>query len=289
MNKIIMIFAIALTIGACSNTPEEVRTESGFKVDFLSDVEGPVAKVGDFVSFQYAVSNGESVVFDSREVGSTPQTTIPPTTNAKLNTSGVIEALKLCSKGDSVTVYYPVDSMATPPSGFEGKPFIIYTIKVEDVQDAAVYEAEQKALEEASREVYLTKKTFLDETMEAYKAGQLDGELVKLPSGLQIMIHEAGTEAKPEAGQTIFANYIGVLKSDGSEFDNSFMRGEPLQFPLGRGGVIAGWDEGFAQLGKGAKATLFIPSNLGYGERGYPPQIPENADLVFYVELVDFQ
>ncbi|MBR9923036.1 MAG: hypothetical protein GYB31_19590 [Bacteroidetes bacterium] len=294
MNKILMLFAIALSFAACSSNTSgaggtEAQTESGFKVVFHEDAEGTAGKTGDFVSFQYEVSNGDTTLFDSREVGNTPQTTIPETSDSRVNTSAVLEALKLASKGDSLSVYYPLDSMASRPQGFEGKEFLIYRLKIEDVLDAETYEAEQREKEEASRAVYLAKKSFLDETLEAYKEGDLDGEIVEHPSGLKMIVHEAGNGEKPEGGQMINANYLGVLMEDGSEFDNSFQKGEAFEFPLGRGGVIQGWDIGFAELSKGAKATFFIPAELGYGERGYPPVIPANADLVFYVELNDFK
>jgi FKBP-type peptidyl-prolyl cis-trans isomerase len=76
-----------------------------------------------------------------------------------------------------------------------------------------------------------------------------------------------------------------MLDADGSMFDNSFSRGAPIDVNLGQGMVIKGWDEGIALLKKGTKATLYIPSALGYGPTGQPPVIPENADLIFYVEV----
>ena len=81
-------------------------------------------------------------------------------------------------------------------------------------------------------------------------------------------------------------HYSGYLQ-DGSMFDSSVERGQPLDFPLGQGKVIKGWDEGIALLKVGEKARLIIPQELGYGERGYPPIIPAKATLIFDVELVD--
>ena len=75
------------------------------------------------------------------------------------------------------------------------------------------------------------------------------------------------------------------MLKDGNIFDQSYERGQPIDFPLGVGQVIKGWDEGIGLLKPGGKATLIIPASLGYGEAGSPPVIPENAELVFYVEL----
>ena len=86
------------------------------------------------------------------------------------------------------------------------------------------------------------------------------------------------------AGKKVSVHYVGKLL-DGTEFDNSVKRGEPIEFVLGQGQVIPGWDEGIAMMKEGEKAVLLIPSKLAYGERGNQA-IPPCAPLVFDVELV---
>lgn len=105
------------------------------------------------------------------------------------------------------------------------------------------------------------------------------------PSGLRFQIIQKGTGAKAEAGKTVAVHYKGMLPN-GSEFDNSYKRGEPIEFPLGMGNVIAGWDEGIQLLSVGDKARFVIPSDLGYGARGAGGVIPPNSTLVFDVELM---
>ncbi|MAC86178.1 MAG: hypothetical protein CMC94_04450 [Flavobacteriales bacterium] len=87
-------------------------------------------------------------------------------------------------------------------------------------------------------------------------------------------------------GKTVSVHYTGRLM-DGTVFDSSVERGEPIDFKLGAGMVIKGWDEGIALLKVGGKATFIIPFHLAYGERGHPPVIPAKATLEFDVELVD--
>lgn len=108
---------------------------------------------------------------------------------------------------------------------------------------------------------------------------------MKTTSGLEYIEVEAGTGAQAEAGKTVAVHYTGKFQ-DGKVFDSSVSRGEPIEFLLGRGKVIKGWDEGIALMKVGGKAQLIIPPDLGYGERGAGGVIPPNATLVFDVELV---
>lgn len=107
-------------------------------------------------------------------------------------------------------------------------------------------------------------------------------------SGLKYIKSETTEGAKPQKANTVSVHYTGKLL-DGSVFDSSVQRGTPLDFTLGVGQVISGWDEGIALLNKGEKATLYIPSDLAYGARGAGGVIPPHADLIFDVELVDFK
>lgn len=104
-------------------------------------------------------------------------------------------------------------------------------------------------------------------------------------NGLQYIEIEPGTGEQAKAGDIVSVHYVGTLE-DGTEFDNSLNRGEPIEFALGKGMVIPGWDEGVALMKVGGKATLIIPPELAYGSRGAGGVIPPNATLTFDVELV---
>ncbi|WP_291423026.1 FKBP-type peptidyl-prolyl cis-trans isomerase [Deinococcus sp.] len=95
-----------------------------------------------------------------------------------------------------------------------------------------------------------------------------------------------GSGAPAQAGKMVSVHYTGTLEN-GQKFDSSHDRGAPIQFPLGVGYVIPGWDQGIAQMRVGDKAKLTIPGALGYGEQGIPGVIPPNATLIFDVELVE--
>ena len=110
----------------------------------------------------------------------------------------------------------------------------------------------------------------------------------KTDSGLYYKIIQKGEGVKPTAGQTVSVHYKGMLP-EGSTFDSSYDRGTPIDFPVGMGHVIAGWDEGIMLLNKGDKARFVIPSDLGYGAQGAGGVIPPNATLIFDVELMDIK
>jgi len=118
---------------------------------------------------------------------------------------------------------------------------------------------------------------------------QTTGKTMTTSSGLQITDTQVGTGAQPQTGQTAVVHYTGWLYVNGTKgkkFDSSVDRNEPFEFPVGRGRVIKGWDEGVATMKVGGKRTLIIPPDLGYGARGAGGVIPPNATLMFDVELL---
>ncbi len=122
----------------------------------------------------------------------------------------------------------------------------------------------------------------LEEGNEFLAANKEKEGVVETESGLQYIIEEEGTGIAPAMTDTVEVNYEGRLL-DGTVFDSSYERGETTTFPLNR--VIKGWSEGLTYIKEGGKIRLFIPAELGYGERGTGP-IPANSTLIFDVELI---
>jgi peptidyl-prolyl cis-trans isomerase A (cyclophilin A) len=141
---------------------------------------------------------------------------------------------------------------------------------------SSVFTTARSAAEEAARAA----QEAADAAIADLKAGA-----EKTASGLMYIIHEDGNGPKPAAGQNVKVHYELKL-ADGVVVDSSYSRGTPLEIPIGVGRVIPGWDEGIQLLNEGAKATLIVPSELGYGPSGAGGVIPPNATLIFKVELV---
>ncbi|WP_417444195.1 peptidylprolyl isomerase [Joostella sp.] len=130
-------------------------------------------------------------------------------------------------------------------------------------------------------------KRLAEEKANAEKAlEKLAAGFDKTESGLRYKLIQKGNGPKAEKGKTVSVHYKGQLEN-GQVFDSSYQRNQPIDFTLGAGQVIAGWDEGISLLQVGDKARFVIPAHLGYGSRGAGGVIPPNATLIFDVELVN--
>lgn len=203
------------------------------------------------------------------------------------NSSPFSEILLDASVGDSIHIYLGKNQGAQG-SGFDS---LIYKVGFFEMADEAEYQSKLKAEQEAKAKLIeaskAVEKEIASKVSDYYakiKSGAMSNDIQKTDSGLKYIIHEKGTGDLPELGNRVSVNYYGVLSRTGEEFDNSWKRGQPFSFPLGQGRVIKGWDEGVALLPKGSKATLIIPSDLGYGESG-SGKIQPGDELIFYIEV----
>lgn len=121
-----------------------------------------------------------------------------------------------------------------------------------------------------------------------YRKQGTNNKIIMDNGQLKIEVLQAGTGRGAKNTDTLVVNYTGTLL-DGTKFDSSLDRGEPISFVLGAGRVIAGWDQGLLRMKVGEKRKLTIAPELAYGEAGYPSVIPPNATLIFEVELVEIK
>jgi len=116
---------------------------------------------------------------------------------------------------------------------------------------------------------------------------EVDPHLGPEPTDLEVTDLSVGEGAEAQAGSTVSVHYVGIAHSTGEEFDASYNRGEPLQFRLGVGQVISGWDNGVQGMKVGGRRRLVIPPHQAYGDRGAGGVIGPGETLIFVVDLVD--
>lgn len=188
-------------------------------------------------------------------------------------------------KGDDV-----IDAIANVEKGAQDKPktdIVLEKVSIFSKGDEYKGYDAAKTFTEGKGKIAANNKAMAEKAeAEAKKAlEELKAGMQVTESGLYYKITKKTEGKAAKAGDNVQVHYAGKL-TNGTEFDSSFKRNEPLEFPVGTGRVIKGWDEGILLLKEGETATLLIPPAMGYGERGAGGVIPPNAWLIFDVELV---
>lgn len=296
MKNLFFLLGGILLLGACTNDADLI-TEHGYRYIMHTDAPGENVKPQQAAEFYFLMMKGDSVVLNSRDQNPEPQTFLVPEPSQEDNGPAniIIDALKLMSVGDSMSIFLALDTLEQRPPGFGPEDELRYDISLTNVMDAAEYqqrEQQRNAEMQAQLQNYQGRgEGVADSTstiLAEYKRNPTKAGFTKTSTGLMYKILEAGEGPQPSAGDPVLVSYYGVLISDGTMFDNSFKNGRPIDFPLGQGAVIPGWDEGIGLLKQGSRAVLAIPSDLAYGPTARGP-IPANADLMFYVQLEGVQ
>jgi FKBP-type peptidyl-prolyl cis-trans isomerase FkpA len=311
------VLSFASLLAACNkggDTADFAKTKSGVEYKIFKNVGGKYEsrevaggedatykeRLGKIlaVHMEYRTS-GDSVLMKSRE----RQFGLPvrvPLEELKLK-GAEQEAFALLQPGDSGVFRFNADSLymrnahQPAPANLKKKGnYITLLVKADKLQsrEEATRDAQadqQKMMAEQQRKMraYAEVQDKKDDTVLQDYAKKNNLTVQKTPSGVYYVITTPGSGPKAQPGQTVSVQYKGSLL-DGKEFDSSAKHGgKPIDFPLGRGQVIPGWDEAIALLNKGSKATFLIPSSLAYGEKGAGADIPANSPLRFDVELVD--
>ena len=296
--KSILLLSIILIIGmSCSNNSDSqaLETESGITYQFVNSGTGEVPPDGGFwmMNIAYYNEKGDTLFSSTNQGGAMPMNYMAE--QFRKNAS-IEECFSLIGEGDSAVFYISADSLYKNSSGRPTPPDLVGTkiklcIGIEQIfstEEFSAYSAEMEQLQIEKEK----------ETIKTYIADKgIAAEVTK--EGLYYEITQSGNGVKPQVGQKVKVNYTGYLM-DGTVFDTSFEElakeaniysaGRPygpIEFPLGQGRVIKGWDMGIGLLSEGGKATLVIPSPLGYGNRGSGGVIKPNSTLVFTVELVE--
>jgi len=299
-NQIAILFValLAVIITSCgkSKYPGFKETDNGLYYKFhIENKDAKKPAVGDILVAELTVRTADSTLFTN---SGNPQRLF------KLDTSyykgDLNEGLSMMGIGDSATFIISADSlkkvMNLPPFIKPGE-VLYYDIKIKEIISKDVAEKEKNEMMVKQQKMVEEAKANESKDLEKY----LTENKIKVKptaSGLYFIDLKKGNGAKAEKGKKVKVNYTGKL-TNGTVFDTSVEAEakksntynekrpyEPIEFTLGNGEVIPGWDEGISMMKVGGKARLVIPSKIGYGERGAGNSIPPCAVLVFEVELV---
>lgn len=278
------LFLMLSVLTGCSNAPKGYQaTDNGLYYRLFTNNGGENPQIGDLLELTMSCSVNDTVVI------------LPLTKNIIPMTepsfwSDFVEGFSMMHKGDSASFIVDIDSSFvnlfgynTLPPQFSSTDIMRFEVRLDDFYPESEFRF---------RMIENIKKNYPAETEKA--ASELNAYLEKngvvaqpTSTGLYYVKTQDGTGEKPSKGSTVKAHYTGYLL-DGIVFDTSIERGEPIEFVLGVGQVIPGWDEGIAMMSKGEKAVLYIPYYLAYGDRDLGV-IPPFSNLVFEVELIDFK
>lgn len=289
--------AIALVFGACNDSKFDgyTKAENGLHYKFFNhDENGTKVQEGDGILIRYIIMNqkNDSVIVDSKNA-SRDGSGYTQFGMQKTSFKGSFEdGMMMMAKGDSASFIIPADSFFLKsmhynelPKGFKSGDFLKAVFKIKEITPKKeVEELQKKQMAErdaAMKEMEGKEKPMVDKYL-------ADNKITVAPtaSGLYYIETKKGTGASPKETDVVKVHYTGKLL-DGTIFDSSVQRGEPIEFPLNQ--VIKGWTEGLQLMKKGGKANLVLPSALAYGPQGAGEKIPPFSPLVFEVELIDFK
>lgn len=264
------------------------QTDTGLTYKFHESNKGDKPSIDNIVKIDFAYRYPEdSVFYSSSQNQQSAYVSIIPSEYE----GDIYEALRMMTRGDSASFMFDANNFfsvtmdaISVPEFIAPDDSIFVDIVMHDFFNEEQYEEYmQKQREEQMKEQELAA---MNETkiLEDYLEEQnIDAEAEE--SGLIIIVEEEGSGPLPVAGQTVKVHYTGMVL-DGTVFDSSIERGEPIEFVLGRGQVIRGWDEGLSKLNVGSTARLIIPSHLAYGDRARSEIIQPFSTLIFDVELI---
>ncbi len=302
------VLGAAIIGNSACNSNGDFKKVHGVEYKIVKDVKGKNAKMGDIVEYNMIVHvdtmDAATKKMNSYELASTYKQGRPrPDRVAEVKDPGQYQSVfPMLSAGDSAIILIscdtllktvPVEQRQRIPSWLKAGNKVTVNLSVVSIKSMEEYQKDAQAKqEEMQREAKAKAEKQLPvdvKTLEDYFAKN-NIKAQKTASGLYYTIQKPGTGEQIATGQQVSMMYTGKTL-DGKEFDSNIdtamsHHGAPLEFAVGAHQMIPGVDEGVALLKKGAKATLYLPSPLGYGENA-PPNIGPNAILVFEVEIKD--
>lgn len=286
LRSIGLVLSVCFIAAGC-NKYRVQTTDTGLKYQFHEQNEDArKAKMGEIMTFHLVLKNSEDSVLRDTYKENMPVKLVVQQPPFK---GSFEEGLSMLAVGDSATFYVSADTLFSkmmqplPPMVKKGTD-LSFTVKVLSVLTSEEFQKSQAAdgVKQKTVDAAIIDKYIAD--------NNLTGKVQRTASGLAYVVESPGTGNTPQEGDIVKVHYTGKLL-DGKVFDSSRnnpqLAGQPMDFRVGVGMVIPGWEEGVMSMKKGEKRMLIIPSGLAYGSEGNQG-IPPNKVLLFDLELVDF-
>lgn len=292
-----MVMLMAGTMSACTENspyPGYEKTQNGLYYRFFTKNSGEMPQNGELLEVGISFLVNDSALLPSHD-------DILMLQESQF-AGDLYEGLAMMHKGDSASFIVNIDStfkylfgQPNLPEQYKSTDVMRFEIRLNDFYPESEYAQHfaQKVRKANAERIEKMKADHPEETLKAAQdlAVYLDmKKIVAEPteSGLIYVMTTEGNGEKPTAGQMVKVHYTGKLL-DGTVFDSSVDRGEPINIPIGVGQVIPGWDEGIMMMSKGEKGVLYVPYYLAYGDRQAGDKIVPFSNLIFEVELIDFE
>lgn len=293
---------VVLFLASCNSSEFEgfTKADSGLHYKFYTQNEGAKKpQDGDVVLLRFVIEkNGnDSIIANSMNQSRDGSGCINLQPLESTFTGSLEDGLKMMGVGDSASFIVSADSfflktqrMNELPKGFSPGDHIKATFCLKEITPKAEVQAREKQQMEQQEEMMRQREAIAKE-LEPKEKPAIEGYVKKnnikvkpTSSGLYYIETKKGTGPSPKESDVVKVHYTGRLL-DGTVFDSSVERGEPVEFPLNQ--VIRGWTEGLQLMKVGGKATLLLPSSIGYGPNGAGDRIPPYSPLLFEVELLE--
>ena len=280
------LFIIAtIFFSSCTNNVKEL--ENGVSLKYFKNGSGDLVENGEIIMFNLLYYDNEG----NEQFRSQPNEPVLQQKDSLWENIPFLNVISTLKEGDSVFFQLSLDQFlgfipgANYPDSL-GSELMSFYAGIEDIMTREEFENYQKEQYEKMKMNDDQQLSIDLELIDNYlKENNI--EAIKTESGLRYVVQKEGEGRNAAPGDNVSVHYTGMLLN-GEVFDSSLER-QPLSFTLGQGMVIQGWDEGISYFNKNAKGTIYIPSYLGYGERGTGGgAIPPNAVLVFEIELIDY-
>lgn len=287
--RINFLFILNFFICTIACKQESQQTLLGYKYDVLRSGSGKQAKDGDMAYFNIITVVGDSIVEDTHLYPFQPTLKLEIVPERPI--ASVVDALKSMKIGDSIRLHIPIDSLPFAKIEYQSYKEIMHLITLNNLKTSAEFDKDMEvrnkflqAFADSLLSLDSAKKAILLQHVKDYNDKKLDAMLQTTSNNVKYLILHEGNGIKPAGSDMIEVNYVGALTNE-FIFDASFPKGQPYVYRINTGQVIKGWDDALANFKEGTEAIIIVPAEMGYGATGSQPNIPPNAELVFYVNL----